>query len=232
MDNSVSNVRVVGMFGTVGKRGEIVPLNASINVPILAKVVSYDKITSILVWRFLWAPANTPTQEARVIAPRVGGQGPAAEVCKLEPGDTAYVLRHRKESAPVTTDNPADFEWVSFISGSGVDCETPIVVSRVIVTPDCKQVDYDTYLRGLGPQPPFSSDYPWANWCILDANFVGWSEFDVQTGTMKNYARFWPIISKIEVTLAVDPSPGSGRCEKLQLLAVTDQIGSGYANRP
>lgn len=232
MDNSLSNVRVQGMFGSVGSRGEIVPLNSSINVPILAKVVSYDKITSILTWRFLWAPANTPTQEARVISPRVGGQGPAAEVCKLEPGDVAYVLRNRKTTAPTDSDNPADFEWVSFISGSGLNCETPIVVSRVIVTPDCKQVEYDTYLRGLGPRPPFSSDYPWANWCILDANFVGWSEFDVQSGTMKNYARYWPSITKVTETLVVDPAPSYGRCETLQLLAVVAETGSGYASRP
>lgn len=226
MDNSLSNVRVQGMFGVVGKRGEAIPLNHTINVPVLTKVVSYDQVTSILTCVFAWAPPGSNTIQARVIAPKVGGQAPAGAVCKLRPNDYAYVLRNRKSGAPTNSDNPADFEWVSFISGSGIDCQTPIVINRIFVTPDCVQVQYDTALRNNRPEdkPVFTSDYPWANWCLFDVGKIVWSEFDMHSGTMKTYKRYWPVIHKINETLAVDPTPGSGRCETLGLLAVVDQI--------
>lgn len=229
MDNSVANVRINGMFGMVGKRGEAVPLNHSINVPVLTRVISYDEMTSMLTCRFAWAPADSTPLVARVIAPKVGGQAPAGAVCKLRPNDFAYILRNRK-SGPTNTNNQDDFEWVSFISGSGVDCQTPIYVDRVFVTPDCVQVQYDKALRENKPEdkPVFSSDYPWANWCLFDVGKVVWSEFDIQSGTMKTYVRAWPIIQKSRETLAVDPTPGSGRCETLGLLFVVDElIGAG-----
>ncbi len=166
-----SNVRVQGMISSVGPRGDVKPISINSDTAMLFKVVAYDSANSKLTGYFAF-DGSQRQMEADVIIDKAGGQGPAGTLCKLSFGDMTVLFR-KKESAP-TAGNEANIwlsEWICPMKGSGVECPTPIVVNRMVLSNDCSGKASDT---NVIPEPPVDPDNLPVGVCYWEPTRVGY----------------------------------------------------------
>jgi hypothetical protein len=178
----------------VGSRGQAIPLTDMTSVPMLMRVISYDFTTSTLTCRSAWGPADSAQFSIRALVSKSTGVTGAGESCKLEEGDLVYAFRGKKNDVEGFADNPTELAWYSFILGSGINCEQPIIVSRIFVTSDCAEVAYDQALRDSQPLPVFDPDYPWKNYVFMDLRGISVGQRNPETGNFDRITRYWPVI--------------------------------------
>lgn len=225
----LSNMLVRGMLASVGARGEVIPVSLNTDFPVLVLVVSYDQQTSILTGKHAWVPNSDVLITTTVKISKSNGEVPAGDFCKLQPGDYCYVLRKRKDGAPLGTVDPRDFEWYCQISGNGIICEVPIYVTRVFITPDCTQGLYDSNLTNNIPNPPFDPDHPPEDYCIMTPWAICWQEYNYETFTVDKFCQKWPVL---HVNYANIPDQ-NGIIRKYGFLEYVTQTGNkSFTYRP
>ena len=166
-----SNVRVQGMISSVGSRGEVKPIALNADTPMMFKVTGYDAAVSKLYGYFAFDGSQRPIV-ADVVVDKAGGQGPASTICKLEAGDMTVVFRN-KTTTPVATDpdNIWQSQWLCPLKGGGVECPTPIVVTRMVLSNDCSGKASD---ENTDPEPPVDPDNLPISVCYWEPNRVGY----------------------------------------------------------
>lgn len=133
-----SNTRIKGAYAAVGPAGEIIsqPLNA--DCVMLARVVTYNKVTSTLEWRSAWSP-DSPMYTAKVFMSHktILAEGQ----CKLEPNDLTVVYRAPMQGQVAGADSVAFTDWYCFVGGQGdAECAPGVTLyaSKIVLTSHCE----------------------------------------------------------------------------------------------
>lgn len=138
MNIGLSNTRIKGAYAAVGPNGEIIsqPLNA--DCVMLAKVISYNKDTSLLTWRSAWSP-DAPTYVAKVFMSHQTVL--AGSQCKLEADDMTVVYRAPMAGQVAGVNSVAFTDWYCFVGGQGdAECAPGVTLyaSKIILTSHCE----------------------------------------------------------------------------------------------